>query len=72
MGDVIQLLDSFSIERRDRHNGKKHTFELCIIYPDYMDKDNYIIKCKNEDSMNDLYLMMINKVHDVVVHYEDS
>lgn len=66
MGDVIQLLDSFSIERRDRHNGKKHTFELCVVYPDYMDKDNHILKCKNEKDMNEKYTEMI-KVLDRMV-----
>jgi hypothetical protein len=72
MGDVIQLLDSFTIERRDRHDGRKHTFELCIIYPDYMEEDNYIVKCKNENDMRELYSLIINAVHEAVGQYESS
>jgi len=73
MGDVIQVLDTFSVERRDRHDGKKHTFEICLIYPDYFDRDNTIIKCKNEDKMNELYEEMIVNVMVLAgVDHEDS
>jgi hypothetical protein len=63
MGDVIQDLDEIEVHRCDRHDGKKHTFELCIIYPEYMGKNNYIVKCKNENAMNEVYTAIIEGIH---------
>jgi hypothetical protein len=62
MGDVIQVLDEFTIQRCDRHNGKKHIFELCVIYPDYFDHDNEIVVFEDEESMNTVYTQLIEDV----------
>jgi hypothetical protein len=74
MGDVIQVLDTFTVERRIRISGGKpeHT-ELCIIFPEYMDHENLIISYtpENDESANEDFTTMFQSVLDVT-DYDDS
>lgn len=66
MGDVIQVLDEITVSRCDRHDGKKHTYELCLVYPEYVDEPNEIVKFKTENMMNEAYMNIIEKIREVM------
>lgn len=41
MGDLIEVMDTVSVNiQRRMSDGKPDQFELCIIYPEIMQKDN--------------------------------
>lgn len=47
MGDLIEVMDTVSVNiQRRMSDGKPDQFELCIIYPEVLQKDNRIKKCK--------------------------
>ena len=49
MGDVIEVIDTVSVVLQKRmSDGKPDQFELCIIYPELMDKDNRIKKFRHQ------------------------
>lgn len=60
MGDVIQLLDSITIEMHLRDDGKRKHHEICIIYPEYMNHDNDVIEYKNEEIRNNIFTRVIS------------
>ena len=56
MGDLIEVKDRFIVQlQRRMSDGKSDAFELCIIYPEYMDHDNVTVWYKYEpDALDDL------------------
>lgn len=45
MGDLIEVMDTVSVNvQRRMSDGKPDQFEVCIIYPEVMQKDNRIKK----------------------------
>jgi len=45
MGDLIEVMDTVSVNVQRRiSDGKPDQFELCIIYPEVLDRDNRIKK----------------------------
>lgn len=45
MGDLIEVMDTVSVNvQRRMSDGKPDQFELCIIYPEILQKDNRIKK----------------------------
>jgi len=41
MGDIIEILDSLTVNSQMRiKNDGKRSYEICVIYPDCMDKEN--------------------------------
>jgi hypothetical protein len=45
MGDLIEVMDTVSVNvQRRMSDGKPDQFELCIIYPEVLDRDNRIKK----------------------------
>ena len=74
MGDFIQVLDEFTVQRRERaSDGKKNHLELCIIFPEYMDHENLIVSYTpgNDEAANEDYTKMLLAVLDVT-DYDDS
>jgi hypothetical protein len=65
-GDVIEIMDSVTIERCTRSNGVNRIYELCLIYPDYMGFDNDIFHYKDESTMNKDYITVIQKIREVL------
>ncbi len=62
MGDLILLEDSITVEKRVRDDGKKKHYELCIIYPDYMNHDNDIVEYKNAEKQSDMFVRVISRI----------
>jgi hypothetical protein len=56
MGDVIEVTDTVSVNVQRRiSDGKPDQFELCLIYPEVMDKDNRIKKYRYQNiALSDL------------------
>lgn len=74
MGDIIEVLDEFTVQRRIRtREGKPKHMELCIIFPDYMDHDNLIVSYtpENDETANEDYVDMLEAVIDVT-EYENK
>lgn len=61
VGDVILVQDSITVERRVRDDGKKKHYELCIIYPDYMNHDNDIVEYKTEEKQSNIFVRVISR-----------
>lgn len=56
MGDLIEVKDTFIVQLQKRiSNGQPDAFELCIIFPEYMDHDNETVWYRYErDALDDL------------------
>ena len=47
MGDVIEVMDTVSVNiQRRMSDGNPDRIELCLIYPEVLEKDNRIKKCQ--------------------------
>lgn len=56
MGDLIEVMDTVSVNvQRRMSDGKPDQFELCIIYPEVLDRDNRIKKYRYQSiALSDL------------------
>ena len=67
MGDVIQLLETVSVNTQVRHDGKAFQYEICIVYPDYLERDNRIKKYMHESTMNADFVRILNEIETVFI-----
>lgn len=64
MGDVIEVIDSLTVQSQIRmKDDGKRLYEICVIYPDCMDKDNVTLSYDHYESEMQLDFERI--VHDV-------
>lgn len=62
MGDVIEVLDEVTIHRQCRHTGKKNIYEIVIMFPECLDKENKVITCESEEESLDILQDILNDV----------
>jgi len=62
MGDVIQVLDELTVQRQCRHDGKKSIYEIEVMFPEYLDRDNMTIRCDSEDASAEMFVNMITDI----------
>jgi len=63
MGDLIEVKDTFTIQlQRRMSDGKPDAFELCFMYPEYMDHDNVTVWYKYERDALDAFENVIKSV----------
>jgi hypothetical protein len=69
MGDVIEIIDSLTIQSQIRmKDGAKIEYEICIIYPDAMDKDNVTLNYgHHEDEMQLDFERIMHDVNETLV-----
>jgi hypothetical protein len=63
MGDVIEVVDTLTIQSQIRMKASgKIEYEICIIYPEAMDKDNHY-----EDEMQLDFSRIMHDVNETLV-----
>lgn len=67
MGDVIQVLETVSVNTQVRHDGKSFQHEICIIYPDYLDRENKIKNYGCEEEMNEDFINILSDIEGVLL-----
>ena len=67
MGDLIEIIDTFTIQLQKRVSDRKpDAFELCIIYPEYMDQDNVTVWYKHEPDALDVLWSIIQSAQEII------
>jgi len=67
MGDIIQVLETVSVNTQIRNNGKSDQYEVCIVYPDFLHRDNRIKKYRMESTMNADLIKIIKEIETVFI-----
>ena len=69
MGDLIEVMDTVSvnIQRRMSDGDKPDQFELCIIYPEILQKDNRIKKYRYQTNAYSDLGEVVRKIETVFI-----
>lgn len=65
MGDVIHLLNEITIHHQKRCTDNGSVYEMVLIYPDYCDMDNLVVKIgKSEPESNEILDTLLMEIRD--------